>query len=194
MELRGGCIVPTVGGGICLISNALFRMACELGWRVIERHGHTMEASPPDPAEPVWGLDATVLWPHVDLRIAPHAGLARLSVRVAGDALEVAVDAAEPLATRVELRSAGDWIGEREGVRIRHNQIGRRIVDVATGRVVVSEVIAENRRRLLHAAEQRRNCLSCDEDACHARPEPARRAAIARRLFGAPRLRVVGAP
>jgi hypothetical protein len=79
-------------------------------------------------------------------------------------------------------------------VRIRHNQIGRRIVDVATGRVVVSEVIAENRRRLLHAAEQRRNCLSCDEDACHARPEPARRAAIARRLFGAPRLRVVGAP
>src|SRR4051812_13627990 len=32
MELRGGCVVPALGGGLCLLSNALFRAAVDLGW------------------------------------------------------------------------------------------------------------------------------------------------------------------
>lgn len=54
MELRGGCIVPTVGGGVCLLSNALFAMAARLGWAVLERHGHSLEAVPPTDGGP-WG-------------------------------------------------------------------------------------------------------------------------------------------
>src|SRR5687768_4518213 len=42
MELRSGCAVPAVGGGLCLLSNALFALAVELGWTIHERHGHSM--------------------------------------------------------------------------------------------------------------------------------------------------------
>src|ERR1700743_3485817 len=31
MELRAGCAVPSIGGGLCLVSNALFAMAVEQG-------------------------------------------------------------------------------------------------------------------------------------------------------------------
>ena len=46
MELSGGCIVPAIGGGVCLLSNALFEAAVRLGWRIDERHGHSREAVP----------------------------------------------------------------------------------------------------------------------------------------------------
>jgi vancomycin resistance protein VanW len=59
MELRGGCVVPTAGGGLCLLSNALFAAAAELGRWILERHGHTMTAGVAGAAD----LDATVLWP-----------------------------------------------------------------------------------------------------------------------------------
>lgn len=168
MELRGGCIVPTLGGGLCALSNALFRMACELGWTIIERHGHTREAAPL--GEAPWGLDATVFWPHVDLRIAPREGRARLGVVVAGDHLRLRVDATAPLGTRVELAGAGDRVDADRGVRTRRNRVLRVIVDQATGREVQREVVAINHKQLVHVDDQRRNCMTCGEEACHARP------------------------
>ncbi|MDQ3369918.1 MAG: VanW family protein, partial [Myxococcota bacterium] len=85
MELRSGCAVPAVGGGLCLLSNALFAIAVELGWSILERHGHSLALADPG------ALDATVAYPHVDLRIAPRAGSAILDVAVRGDVLVVAV-------------------------------------------------------------------------------------------------------
>jgi vancomycin resistance protein VanW len=170
MELRGGCIVPTLGGGLCRLSNALFGMACELGWTIIERHGHTMEATPPLPDEPVWGLDATVLWPHVDLRVAPRHEALRLGVQVTGDHLIIQVHSTQPSPVRALLHDAGDVIYQHQGQRIRANQVVRRLFDRTTGALLSREVVAVNRRRLLHSQEQRRNCLSCAEDACLARP------------------------
>lgn len=167
MELRGGCIVPTIGGGLCALSNGLFRMACELGWDILERHGHTREAAPFD--GDVWGLDATVFWPHVDLRIAPPRGPVRLEVAVRGEALRLAVHAAEPLRARVELASEGDSVQADGSVRLRQNRVLRTIVDRDTG-AVHRDVVASNRKELVRVVDQRRNCLTCDEQACHARP------------------------
>lgn len=167
MELRGGCIVPTLGGGLCALSNALFRLACELGWTIIERHGHTRDAAPSQ--DPLWGLDATVFWPHVDLRVAPSAGQARLGVTVAGDRLLLRVDATEPLRTRVALAGAGDRVDVAGGVRTRRNRVLRVIVDRATGRELRRDLVAVNRKQLVRVVEQRRNCMTCDQ-ACHARP------------------------
>ena len=31
--------MPSIGGGICLVSNALFAMAVRVGWSILERHG-----------------------------------------------------------------------------------------------------------------------------------------------------------
>src|SRR3954468_852565 len=80
MELRGGCVTPAIGGGLCLLSNAIFELAVRSGWRIIERHGHSLEAVPP-PAGSV-PLDATVAWPDVDLVVAPARGWARLAVNI----------------------------------------------------------------------------------------------------------------
>lgn len=170
MELRGGCIVPTLGGGLCRLSNALFRMACELGWTIIERHGHTMEAVPPLPGDLLWGLDATVFWPHVDLRVAPVSGPVRLGMQVLGDELILRVHAQGPSGVAVELESTEDRIAMQGSERVRTNRIIRRVLDRPTGALVAEDIVADNRKRLLHTEEQRKNCLTCNESGCHARP------------------------
>jgi vancomycin resistance protein VanW len=155
MELRAGCIVPALGGGICLLSNALFEMAGRLGWTVLERHGHSLDAG--IPPRSLWGLDATVLWPHVDLCIAPQRGSARLHVRVANDELHIAVEA-EARPEPVELREEA----AHEGAGVRANVIVRRMG-------LYDEVLAVNRKRVLAAPAQRRNCLVCNETSCRDR-------------------------
>jgi vancomycin resistance protein VanW len=153
MELRSGCVVPALGGGICLLSNALFEMAARLGWTILERHGHSLDAGQ------IVGMDATVLWPHVDLRVAPASGRARLRVRVVRDALVLEVFADAPLRVRaVHLKV----IEGRAQAPFR----ARTVVRTIDG---TSEIIARDRKRVLEASERTRNCITCDETACHAR-------------------------
>ncbi len=167
MELRGGCIVPALGGGLCLLSNALFVMAATLGWTILERHGHSREAIPPDP-DALWGLDATVAWPYVDLRVAPRAGRAKLGARVADGHLHLTVHTDQPSEDRFTLHAVDERILVRGDVRIRQNRILRRRSD-ASGAQVEEEIIARNRKELLHREVRRRNCLTCNVTSCHAR-------------------------
>jgi len=160
MELRAGCIVPALGGGLCLLSNGLFQLAARLGWTILERHGHTTEAVPDD--SELWGLDATLFWPHVDLRIAPRAGEAQLRVAVTEDRLVLRALAHRPLRHRIRLRTAKDRVDLVEGTRIRSNVLLRDIDGL-------TEVLGHNRKRLLHTHEQRRNCLTCGVEACSLR-------------------------
>ena len=102
-ELRGGCLVPSAGGGLCLLSNALFEAASRLGWRILERHNHTMARASACGTERPLALDATVLWPHVDLRFAPRAGAARLEVRADRQALSLAVWGDRPAELAVDI-------------------------------------------------------------------------------------------
>ncbi len=165
MELRGGCILPAIGGGLCLLSNALFALAARAGFRIIERHGHSLEAVPPTEGA-LWGIDATVFWPYVDLRFAPDRPVA-LSVRVDADALVVRALAAEVSSDRFELISLDEHIEYHATGPLRINRVGRRRV----GTTAV-EVIAHNRRRVLDTSEQRRSCLTCDETDCHSHVTP----------------------
>ena len=64
-ELREGCIIPSIGGGLCQLSNALYDAALNAGFEIIERHAHT-QIIPGSLAES--GRDATVFWNYVDLR------------------------------------------------------------------------------------------------------------------------------
>jgi vancomycin resistance protein YoaR len=64
-ELRQGCLIPSVGGGLCQLSNALYSIALDAGFEVIERHAHS-QIVPGSLAEV--GRDATVFWNYVDLR------------------------------------------------------------------------------------------------------------------------------
>ena len=152
MELRSGCAVPAVGGGLCLLSNALFAVAVELGWTILERHGHSLALGDPH------ALDATVAYPHVDLRIAPRTGRAVLAVTVRGDVLVVGVHHAGPR-LRVELTRAQHDDGATRDTRIR-----RRVWHELA--LLEDALIVDDHQRIPAAL---RTCLDCGETACRAR-------------------------
>ena len=58
-ELREGCIIPAIGGGLCQLSNALYGAALDAGCEIIERHPHS-QAVPGFSAE--YRRDATIFW------------------------------------------------------------------------------------------------------------------------------------
>ena len=64
-ELREGCIIPNVGGGLCQVSNALYDAALQAGHEIVERHAHTQVIAGSLAEQ---GRDATVFWNYVDLR------------------------------------------------------------------------------------------------------------------------------
>lgn len=168
MELRGGCIVPALGGGLCLLSNALFAMAAHTGCTIIERHGHTMEAIPPSLHE-LWGLDATVFWPYVDLRFAPRGEQVHLQVQVIAQSLHLIMTADQPLPFEVELQAIDDQIEIRPEGRFRSNKLMRKFTLPQESRAIEEALLCENRKILLHQEQQRRNCLTCGEVSCHSR-------------------------
>jgi hypothetical protein len=71
-EIRQGCLIPSIGGGLCQLSNALYSLALDAGAEILERHAHT-QIVPGSLAE--IGRDATVFWNYVDFRFKIHAPL-----------------------------------------------------------------------------------------------------------------------
>src|SRR6266478_430431 len=64
-ELREGCLIPAIGGGLCQLSNAIYELALQAGCAITERHAHS-RVIPGSAAER--GRDATVAWNYIDLR------------------------------------------------------------------------------------------------------------------------------
>lgn len=168
LSLSGGCLTPSVGGGICLLANALFELTARQGWHILERSGHTMEAVPP-PEGTLWGMDATVAWPYVDLVVAPREGPVRLGARVSGGKLRLTLHGKVAPRTRARLWSEEETLVETLEGWVRGNRIIRRVEEVGTGGVLEERTIAENRRRLLSPDARKRTCRTCGETECHAR-------------------------
>ncbi len=84
-ELREGCIIPTIGGGLCQLSNALYDGALKADLEIVERHPHT-RIVPGSLA--VEGRDATVFWNYLDLRFR-SAQPFRIEASLTGDHLSV---------------------------------------------------------------------------------------------------------
>jgi len=88
-ELRQGCMVPSIGGGICQLTNALSRVAHRADMEIVERHSHT--AHPP-------GFfiddrtDATVFWNYIDLRFRSPVAV-RIGATLTERTLVVRLDA-----------------------------------------------------------------------------------------------------
>ncbi len=64
-ELREGCVIPNVGGGLCQLSNALYDAALKAGYEIVERHAHSQIVAGSLAEQ---GRDATVFWNYIDLR------------------------------------------------------------------------------------------------------------------------------
>ncbi len=105
-ELREGCVVPSVGGGLCQLSNALYDAALRAGFDIVERHAHTAVV-PGSLAE--IGRDATVFWNYVDLQFRARHRV-RIEARLTADTLIVRFWAA-PAHGIVSGRGAGPAAG-----------------------------------------------------------------------------------
>ncbi len=88
-ELRSGCLIPNIGGGLCQVSGLLHAAALDGGLEVVEKHEHSRTLPGSDlPPE----RDATVYWNYVDLRFrAPFAW--RLQMKLTATDLVVTIRA-----------------------------------------------------------------------------------------------------
>ena len=119
-ELREGCLVPSIGGGLCQLSNGIYDAALRAGLQVVERHRHT-QVVPGSLAES--DRDATVFWNYRDLRLRgaqawrleAELDATHLHVRIRGVAPEASFPVPVTLAAR-KPAAIGDCsgCGERE--------------------------------------------------------------------------------
>jgi vancomycin resistance protein YoaR len=100
--LQQGCLIPSVGGGLCQLSNALYDVALIAGCEIVERHAHS-RVIPGSKA--TMGRDATVAWNYIDLRFRSSVGL-QLHVRVNADDLTVSLLGESPLRNKSVLPSS----------------------------------------------------------------------------------------
>jgi vancomycin resistance protein YoaR len=97
-ELREGCMVPSVGGGLCQLSNALYDVALQAGAEIVERHPHSRRV--PGSAAAA-GRDATVFWNYVDLRFRAIVEM-QIAIELTSNELRVRL-----LAPAASARNAG---------------------------------------------------------------------------------------
>jgi hypothetical protein len=102
-EVREGCVVPMIAGGICQLSNALATAAAHAGFELVERHGHTARIERAGVAQAT--IDATVFWNYVDLRIRAVVAW-RLEVTLDADMLRLTIRTREVPAVLPSPRSA----------------------------------------------------------------------------------------
>lgn len=91
-ELREGCLIPAIGGGLCQLSNSLYDLALKTDCTIIERHAHSQPV-PGSASETA--RDATVAWNYIDLRFSPRQAT-RITVDLTSTELIVRFWAGEP--------------------------------------------------------------------------------------------------
>jgi vancomycin resistance protein YoaR len=94
--LQQGCLIPSVGGGLCQLSNALYDVALTAGCEIVERHAHSRVIPG---SEATIGRDATVAWNYIDLRFKSSEAL-QLLVQVDAHELAVSLLSKSPSRTR----------------------------------------------------------------------------------------------
>lgn len=158
-EIRDGCVIPSIGGGLCLLSGALFRLAAEMGWQIYERHGHTVQGREGQ-------VDATVFWPQVDLRFAPKHDCAVLRVVMQDESLIV-----ESYGSKQHV-PLPVWRGPTH-IRMQNSEHPQISNQVEVSQVFrkghgTLEVLGSDRKTTLPQGLAR-NCLTCHEYACKER-------------------------
>lgn len=125
-SIRGGIAGGEVGGGLCQVSGIAYELFLRAGFAPLERHAHSHDLYSEEERFTPLGLDATVVWPYRDLRLANSLGIPVMA-RFAVDGLTLraalhAPCALEPAAIEIE----------------RFDQPGRREVRVSRGATPIS--------------------------------------------------------
>ena len=69
-SIRGGVVGGEIGGGLCQLSGIAYELGLRAGLILCERHPHSQDLYSEEERFTPLGLDATVVWPHKDLRLA----------------------------------------------------------------------------------------------------------------------------
>jgi hypothetical protein len=97
-EIREGCIVPTIAGGICQLSNALYDAALNANFEIIERHRHSKVVRGSFAEH---DRDATVKWNYIDLRFKSNHAF-RIEIDLTSEKLIVKFRSKEKASPAVE--------------------------------------------------------------------------------------------
>lgn len=151
LVLRGGGLTAGTGGGLCQATNLLYWLTLHTPLVVVERHRHSYDVFPDDARTQPFGSGATCAWPSADLQVVnPTDATYRLSLAVTDEELVGTWSCDRPADRRYEVYESGHaFVDEAPGVRVRCNVLHRRAVDV-DGPVVLDEVVAENRARVMY--------------------------------------------
>ncbi|MFL5212251.1 MAG: VanW family protein [Microvirga sp.] len=101
-ELREGCLVANIGGGLCQLSNALYEAALAAGFEIVERHAHSRRVPG---SRAALQRDATVFWNYIDLRFRAASAF-RVEARLTSHHLEVVFRAEPATAARAMVEEA----------------------------------------------------------------------------------------
>jgi vancomycin resistance protein VanW len=69
-SIRGGTVSGELGGGLCQLSGIAYELFLRAGFDPLERHAHSRDLYNEEERFTPLGLDATVVWPYRDLRLA----------------------------------------------------------------------------------------------------------------------------
>ena len=127
-SIRGGAVGGEIGGGLCQVSGIAYELFLRAGFDPLERHAHSHDLYAEDERFTPLGLDATVVWPYRDVRLANtlHVPVtARFAVE--GRTLRAILHAPHPVAPaaieieRVDHPDGRDVRVLRDGAPISHD-------------------------------------------------------------------------
>lgn len=127
-SIRGGAVAGEIGGGLCQISGIAYELGLRAGLDPVERHPHSRDLYTESERFTPLGLDATVVWPYKDLRLAnPFDMPVTLHFAVEGMRLRAALHAPVAIAPmtieieRIDHPDRRDVRVSRGGVTVSHD-------------------------------------------------------------------------
>jgi vancomycin resistance protein VanW len=151
--LRNGAVGSGIGGGLCQLSNLVYWMALHTPLEVVERHHHSFDPFPDVGRVLPFGSGASVFYNYGDLRLRnPTSQPFQVQAWLTATHLcgAIRTDRAWPLRYHLEERNHG-FHRAPDGCVFRHNELWRRTVDVATGRVVDLSLVMRNHAEVRYA-------------------------------------------
>ena len=153
LELHDGIMQPSVGGGLCQLSNLLLLVALEINAEIIERHRHSYDLFRDVERTVPFGCGATVYYNYIDFQFRNSLPFpVCLHAAVTPPLLRVSIHAAHPLFFQVSIRETDHQFFRRQGQVYRKNRIWRHL-SWPDGRPEERELLFDNVCRVLYPAD-----------------------------------------
>ncbi len=151
-ELNCGAVKPSIGGGLCQISNLLYWMTLHTDLTVAERYRHSYDVFPDVNRTMPFGSGATCVYPYRDLMVRNDTGADfQLSLRVGDENLEGEWRSSSPPVNVYRVVERGhEMRREYWGGFSRHNELYRLRFD-PDGTFLDEEYVTENHAVMMYA-------------------------------------------